>query len=465
MNKLLLSGLIMVSIALTYTSCDDETGTGGASCFNGIKDGTETGVDCGGPDCGPCATCDDGIKNGQETGIDCGGPDCEPCTGLVTKSGQITADETWTSNNIYILAGKVVVEDGITLSIEPGTIVKGQKGTGSLASALIIARGGKIMAEGTSESPVIFTSIDDNIQVGQKAGTNLNESNNGLWGGVLILGYAKGSFKGDVTEVQIEGIPAGDTFGLYGGDDDDDNSGVFKYISIRHGGALIGEGNEINGLTLGAVGRNTVIDNVEVVANFDDGVEFFGGTVNASNLIVWAQGDDGLDIDQAYAGTVTNSLVVLGEISDHAFEIDGPEGAYQAQFTISNTTIIGNKATPGGEYADYRSKALGATNNIFAYGFKESSDVELDNNGVSQNFLDGKLTFSGWEVVGFDNSIFAEKVAKDQDGNETESKIILNPDFTERAAAWTTEVVQGSQTVGADLSQFNWTYAKGKGAF
>ena len=452
-------------MAITNISCDDETGTGGASCFNGIKDGTETGVDCGGPDCGPCATCDDGIKNGQETGIDCGGPDCEPCTGLVTKSGQITADETWNSNNVYILAGKVVVEDGITLTIEPGTIVKGQKGTGSLASALIVARGGKIMAEGTSESPIIFTSIDDNIQVGQKAGTNLNESNNGLWGGVLILGYAKGSFKGDVTEVQIEGIPAGDTFGLYGGDDDDDNSGVFKYVSIRHGGALIGEGNEINGLTLGAVGRNTVIDNVEVVANFDDGVEFFGGTVNASNLIVWAQGDDGLDIDQAYAGTVTNSLVVLGEISDHAFEIDGPEGAYQAQFTISNTTIIGNEVTPGGEYADYRSKALGATNNIYAYGFKESSDVELDNNGVSQNFLDGKLTFSGWEVVGFDNSIFAEKVAKDQDGNETESKIILNPDFTERAASWTTEVMQGSQTVGADLSQFNWTYAKGKGAF
>lgn len=452
-------------MAITNISCDDETGTGGASCFNGIKDGTETGVDCGGPDCGPCATCDDGIKNGQETGIDCGGPDCEPCTGLVTKSGQITADETWNSNNVYILAGKVVVEDGITLTIEPGTIVKGQKGTGSLASALIVARGGKIMAEGTSESPIIFTSIDDNIQVGQKAGTNLNESNNGLWGGVLILGYAKGSFKGDVTEVQIEGIPAGDTFGLYGGDDDDDNSGVFKYVSIRHGGALIGEGNEINGLTLGAVGRNTVIDNVEVVANFDDGVEFFGGTVNASNLIVWAQGDDGLDIDQAYAGTVTNSLVVLGEISDHAFEIDGPEGAYQAQFTISNTTIIGNEVTPGGEYADYRSKALGATNNIYAYGFKESSDVELDNNGVSQNFLDGKLTFSGWEVVGFDNSIFAEKVAKDQDGNETESKIILNPDFTERAATWTTEVMQGSQTVGADLSQFNWTYAKAKGAF
>ena len=464
MKKIILSSLIIASLVLTITSCDDETNAGGVSCFNGIKDGDESGVDCGGS-CVPCATCDDGIKNGDETGIDCGGSFCEPCTGVITISGEILADATWTSNNIYVLAGKVVVEDGITLTIEPGTIVKGQKGTGSLASALIIARGGKIMAEGTSEKPIIFTSIDDDIAVGQQAGTNLNESNNGLWGGVLILGYARGSFKGDVSEVQIEGIPAGDTFGLYGGDDDDDNSGVFKYASIRHGGALIGEGNEINGLTLGAVGRGTVIENIEVVANFDDGFEFFGGTVNATNLLVWAQGDDGLDIDQAYAGTIENSLVILGETSDHAFEIDGPEGAYEAGFTINNTTIKGNAATPGGEYADYRSRAMGASNNIYAYGFKESSDVELDNNGVSQNFLNGKLTFSGWEIAGFDNSIFVEKVAKDADGNATEEKIILNPDFTERAATWTTKVDQESQTTGADASVFNWTYAKAKGAF
>ena len=464
MKKFILSVLMLASLTLSISSCDDETNAGGVSCFNGIKDGDETGVDCGGS-CVPCATCDDGIKNGDETGIDCGGSSCEPCTGIITISGEILADQTWTANNVYVLAGKVVVEDGITLTIEPGTIIKGQKGTGSLASALIVARGAKIMAEGTSEKPIIFTSIDDNIAVGQQAGTNLNESNNGLWGGVLILGYAKGSFKGDVTEVQIEGIPAGDTFGLYGGDDDDDNSGIFTYVSIRHGGALIGEGNEINGLTLGAVGRGTVIENIEVVANFDDGVEFFGGTVNASNLLIWAQGDDAIDIDQAYGGTIDNSLVVLGETSDHAFEVDGPEGAYNALFTISNTTIKGDASTPGGEYADYRSRAMGATNNIYAYGFKETSDVELDNNGVSQNFLDGKLTFSGWEVVGFDNSIFVEKVAKDADGNETETQIILNPDFTERAATWTTEVTEGSQTTGADVSVFNWTYTKAKGAF
>lgn len=464
MKKLILSSLIIASIALSFTSCDDETNAGGASCFNGLQDGDETGVDCGGS-CAPCATCDDGIKNGDETGIDCGGSFCEPCTGEVIVSGEIFGDETWSANNIYVLTGKVVVTDGVTLTIEPGTIVKGQKGTGSLASALIVARGGKIMAEGTSEKPIIFTSIDDNIEVGQQAGTNLNENNNGLWGGVLILGYAKGSFKGDVTEVQIEGIPAGDTFGLYGGDDDDDNSGVFKYVSIRHGGALIGEGNEINGLTLGSVGRGTVIDHVEVVANFDDGVEFFGGTVNASNLLVWAQGDDALDIDQAYAGTIDNSLVILGNTSDHAFEVDGPEGSYDAKFVIKNTTIKGNADTPGGEYADYRSRAMGTTENIYAYGFKDASDVELDNNGVSQMFLDGNLTFSAWEIAGFDNNIFQEKVAKNADGVEIEDKIILNPDFTERAAAWTTQVTEGSATVGADVSVFNWTYAKAKGAF
>jgi len=464
MKKFIFTSLVVGIFALTYTSCSDDTNNNNVSCFNGIQDGDETGVDCGGS-CAPCATCDDGIQNGGETGVDCGGPNCAPCQGLVVKAGLISANEKWTSNNIYQLAGKVVVESGVTLEIEPGTIIKGERGTGSLASALIIARGGKIMAEGTADDPIIFTSINDNITFGEKAGTNLSEADQGLWGGVLILGYAPGSFRGDVKEVQIEGIPAGDEFGLYGGDDPDDNSGVFKYVSIRHGGALIGEGNEINGLTLGAVGRNTVIENVEIVANVDDGVEFFGGTVNAKNLLVWAQGDDGLDIDQAYSGTISNSVVILGNTSDHGLEIDGPEGSLEGQFTLNNITLIGDLNTPGGEYGDYRSKAMGHSNNIYAYGFKESSDVELDNNGVSQNFLDGKLTFTGWEIVGFDNAIFVEKVATDDNGDPIEDKIILNPDFTTRAADWTTKVDKDQNTVGATLGDFNWTYAKGKGAF
>ncbi|WP_299556607.1 hypothetical protein [Seonamhaeicola sp.] len=399
-----------------------------------------------------------------------GGTNTPGGTQIVPVTGALTTDVTWTNDKIYELNQKVVVESGVTLTINPGTIIKGTRGTGSLASALIIARGGKINAVGTAESPIIFTSEDDNIDVGETAGTNLDENNRGLWGGLIILGNAPCSLKGDLTEIQIEGIPADDTFGLYGGTVADDDSGVLKYVSIRHGGALIGEGNEINGLTLGGVGNKTVIDNVEVVANVDDGIEFFGGTVNASNLLVWAQGDDGLDIDQAYSGTIDNAVVVLGDVSDHALEIDGREGTATGSFTLTNVTLIGNENTSKGEYADYRSKATGTTSNVFAKGFKASSDVELDNNGVSQNFLDGNIVFSNWQVVGFDNNIFVEKVGcvqncddSDESNDVDEDKIILNPSFTERAADWTTQVTEGSQTVGANTANLSWTYANEAG--
>lgn len=396
---------------------------------------------------------------------------------VVAVTGVISADVTWTNDKVYELNQKVVVESGVTLTINPGTIIKGKPGTGSLASSLIIARGGKINAVGTASSPIIFTSSSDNIQPGQTAGTNLSGNDRGLWGGLLVLGYAPCSLKGDLTETQIEGIPADDTFGLYGGDVLDDNSGVIQYVSIRHGGALIGEGNEINGLTLGGVGAGTTIDHVEVVANVDDGIEFFGGNVDASNLLVWAQGDDAIDIDQGYSGTIDNAVVVLGDVSDHALEIDGREGSaatltaeFDGKFTINNLTLIGNDTTSGGEYADYRSKATGATNNVFAKGFPAGKDVELDNNAVAQNFLDGDLTFSAWEVVGFDNSIFVEKGGciencddSNKDNDVFEATIIASPVFTDRAATWTTQVTDGAQTVGANTALLSWTYANTAG--
>ena len=201
-----------------------------------------------------------------------------PQVNVVSVTGSITSNTTWSNDNIYQLNQKVVVQDGATLTIEAGTIVKGSSGTGSLASALVVARGGKLMAEGTASEPIIMTSASDNITIGQTMGTNLDQNDRGLWGGLIVLGNAPCSFSGDVTDLQIEGIPAEDTWGLYGGSNATDNSGVMKYISIRHGGALIGEGNEINGLTLGGVGSGTEIDHIEVVANVDDGVEFFGGT-------------------------------------------------------------------------------------------------------------------------------------------------------------------------------------------
>ncbi len=112
MKQIILSMILLSSMAFFSGCCSEEPGSGGnASCFNGVQDGDETGVDCGGS-CAPCPTCDDGIQNGGETGVDCGGPDCEPCKGIIVKTGLIQADETWTANNIYQLAGKVVVDEG-----------------------------------------------------------------------------------------------------------------------------------------------------------------------------------------------------------------------------------------------------------------------------------------------------------------------------------------------------------------
>jgi hypothetical protein len=383
-----------------------------------------------------------------------GGGGEETCD-VIVKAGGIAIDETWTNDQIYILDRKVVVQDGVTLTIEPGTIIKGRAGQGSLSSALIVAQGGKIMAEGTPQQPIIFTSESDNISCGETSGTNLDENNRGLWGGLLIMGYAPCSLSGDVESTQIEGIPADDTFGLYGGTDPNDDSGVLSYVSIRHGGTLIGDGNEINGLTLGGVGAGTTIDNIEVVANVDDGIEFFGGTVNATNILIWSAGDDSIDVDQAYSGTIDNVVVILGDNSDHAFEIDGPEGSLEGEYTLQNVTMKGNLVTANGEYADYRSRAMGANNNIYAFGFKDSSDVELDNDAVAQNYNSGILSFSNWQIVlpsGVTNvsDIFVNAA----------SATVPTPGFGSEATA----VNAGNQTVGANTSVLTWTYASELGA-
>lgn len=271
----------------------------------------------------------------------------------VLLTNNITTNTTWSASKTYILGGRITVVSGVTLTIEPGTVIKGQAGTGANATALLVARGAKINAAGTAALPIIFTSVADEItnadlKAGKYASPNLANDVNGLWGGVIILGKAKISAsnsadKTDKSEVQIEGIPTSDSNGLYGGTDDTDNSGVLKYVSIRHGGTNIGSGNEINGLTLGGVGNGTVIENIEIVANQDDGIEWFGGSVNVKNVIVWNVGDDAIDTDQSWSGTLDNFVVVTP--AGHCFELDGPEGSYVAAHTIQNGTIIASIGT------------------------------------------------------------------------------------------------------------------------
>ena len=381
----------------------------------------------------------------------------------VQHSGIIDSDETWTADRFHILNNKVYVADGVTLTIEPGTIIKGSPGTGSLSSALIVAMGGKINAVGTASAPIVFTSTSDNIELGSTSGTNLTTDDSGLWGGLLVLGKAKISASDDngvdVVSAQIEGIPADLTFGTYGGSDDADNSGTLSYISIRHGGSLLGEGNEINGLTLGGVGSGTSISYIEVVANKDDGIEFFGGSVDCSYCMTAFHDDDGIDIDQSYSGSVTNSVSLQGPGSDHALEIDGPEGTMEAGFTLDGITLIGNGGTAKSEIADYRKDALGANKNVYAYNFPPAGDGDLSlSSGSDATYAAGTLSFENWEIVL--NAADTDVLNIMPEISDTRT-MINNPS----GSAAVTVVTAGSQTVGATLAGFDWTWSKANGLY
>ena len=301
-------------------------------------------------------------------------------------SGEITEDVTWTSDNIYTLDGRVMVTNGATLTIEAGTVIRGAEGIGADASCLIIARGAKIMANGTASNPIVFTSVADNSTNGTSGfGSGLSSADQGLWGGVLILGNA--DISAESNPLQIEGIPVSETNGLYGGgssSNNNDNSGVFKYVQIRHGGAEIGEGNEINGLTLGGVGSATDIHHVEIIANLDDGLECFGGSVDVSNVLVWGQGDDAFDVDQSYSGTIDNFLGILID-GDQGLEIDGWEGAMQADFTLTNGTIIG-AAGEKNNCGKFKSNASGSVSNMLFTNMKNGATLTVDAGATGVSF-------------------------------------------------------------------------------
>ncbi|MCH1581920.1 MAG: hypothetical protein L7S63_02270, partial [Flavobacteriales bacterium] len=170
----------------------------------------------------------------------------------VASGGSGTA--TWTCANTYVLEGYVFVQAGQALTIEAGTVIKGAAGTGVDAAALIVSRNGQIFAEGNVECPIIMTYEGDPLD------GSISYDTRGQWGGLIVLGNATTNFGG---VAQVEGIPADNDQAAYGGDNDADNSGVLRYVSVRHGGAELGAANEINGITFAAVGSATVVENVE----------------------------------------------------------------------------------------------------------------------------------------------------------------------------------------------------------
>src|SRR5690349_13457111 len=283
---------------------------------------------------------------------------------LVTSD--IAVSTTWTANNTYNLQNQIYVRTGSTLTIEAGTVVAS---TTNIGGSLAVCRGAQIFVNGTRDNPVIMTSTADVATwVGgdPKTGTWREAANE--WGNLTLMGngYISANNHGGATTnvptpnannvAPMEGLIAafpGDPEVLYGGGNDDDDSGSISYLSLRYGGRVVGVGSELNGLSLGAIGRNTEIHHVDIMNNVDDGIEIWGGTVNLKYLNIWNIGDDCFDVDEGWRGKAQFGLLVQGYsinatqgggVGDNIFETDGAEGSdWQpvTTATIYNFTCIG----------------------------------------------------------------------------------------------------------------------------
>lgn len=239
----------------------------------------------------------------------------------------------------YVLKGWVYIEDGATLTIEPGTIIKGDKTT---KATLIARRGGKLIAKGTASEPIIFTS--NQAKGSRKPGD---------WGGIILSGRAHNN-NDIVVGMPIEGGP----IAPHGGTNDDDNSGVLSYVRVEFAGIPFETDQEINGVTFGSVGRGTQVDHVQVSYSGDDSFEWFGGTVNAKYLVAYHGWDDDFDTDFGYSGKLQfllgiRSPYIADQSLSNGFESDNnANGTTDEPYTkavFSNVTLIG----PMGQATDF----------------------------------------------------------------------------------------------------------------
>ncbi|MBD0779334.1 hypothetical protein HPE56_16165 [Maribacter sp. ANRC-HE7] len=291
---------------------------------------TSCSSDDGGTDPGAEATCSDGKMNGDETGIDCGGS-CTACEDT-NLTGSLTEDRTLDSSKTYTLTTTFSIESGATLTIPAGTKIIADVESGDETSTyIVVQKGAKIDIQGTSSNPVEMTSENESA---------------GDWGGLVIAGNATTTEGSDAT-AEVGQIK-------YGGSTDTDNSGSISYLIIRYAGAQINPDSQYNGLTLYAVGSGTTIDNVALIDGKDDGVEFFGGTVSASNFYLENNEDDAVDWTEGWNGTLTNTYVVhTVEGFSTAVEADGENG----NPTLANFTAV---STVGGTALQFK-KTSGAT--------------------------------------------------------------------------------------------------------
>ena len=376
------------------------------------------------------------IPAGNETRFDvvfgksqcANGDSLDVVTVEVKDFGQGTGDMTWTRDKIWVLKNRVFVNEGQVLSIQPGTIVKAAGGQGESAAALIVARGGQIFAEGTAELPIIFTSIDDPIlrmpdgSICQN--TDLTETDRGHWGGLVVLGRA--SLNSAAGEAHAEGVPTSEPRAIYGGPDDMDNSGILRYVSIRHAGTFLGLGNEINALTLAGVGRGTTVDFVEAFACADDGFEFFGGTVDTRHLVSAYSADDAFDYDEGWRGRNQFWFSIQSGDSDRGGEHDGgtdpKDGQPFATPLIFNATFRGPGMATGKRAVSFADNAGGGYHNSIFMDFAFGADVEYLGPGEQDAFHmfeEGYLVFQNNLLFDIGNQpVFALRNVSPQSDSE-----------------------------------------------
>ena len=292
----------------------------------------------------------------------------------IVVEGDLTENTTWTAENTYYLNNQLFVKDGVTLTIEAGTEILGRYdadySADNPAPCVVIEQGGMIMAEGTADAPITFRSELDPDDANYGNGR-------GLWGGLIVNGYAPISNEGGQSNVEgLTGIP-------YGGTDPDDNSGVMRYVRVWNGGSSIAPDNEINGITLAGVGRGTTVEFCEVAMNLDDGFEMFGGTVDLKHCVVVAVGDDAFDTDNGYQGRGQFLLVVRADDSDKGHEMDNATGGDldsqpRSHPHFANVTVI-SSPSHGEDALRLREGTGGDFRNYIIHGANDG--VRNDENG------------------------------------------------------------------------------------
>ena len=311
------------------------------------------------PDVDP-PTCSDGIQNGDEEGVDCGGscPNACPISGQDDLQGSITENTTLDATILYRLRGILSVESGATLTIPAGTTIVSDTGTDKY---IVVQKGGQIVINGTESSPVLMTSAS---------------TNPGDWGGLVIAGNAS-TTEGVDAIAEVGGI-------VYGGTNDTDSSGSISYLIIDYAGAQINAESQYNGLSLYAVGSGTSIDNVAILNGTDDGVEFFGGTANASNIYLENNEDDAVDWTEGWNGTITNTYVL--------HTIDGFSTAVEADGENQNPSLVNFTAisTEGGTALQFKKESGATITGLSLTGYITS--VEMRDGGPLANItIDGEV--------------------------------------------------------------------------